>query len=101
MSFMGVPILPCIFCHLEVCYFSVGSVTMANHPDPIIIEIVDTEVGNRNHECKEHQVCGVVMDEDVVVRLQKVQVLAEGKEETTIAAYWVTGGIDCCCVGFL
>ena len=54
MSFMGVPILPCIFSHLKVCYFSVGSVTMANHPNPIIIEIVDTEVGNRNHECKEH-----------------------------------------------
>jgi hypothetical protein len=28
-------------------------------------------------------------------------VLAEGREEMAIAAYWVTDGINCCRVGFL
>ena len=45
--------------------------------------------------------CGSVVDEDVVVRLRKVQLLVDGKEETAIAAYWVTDGEDRCCVGFL
>ena len=30
-----------------------------------------------------------------------MQVLVDGKEETAIAAYWVTDGEDCCCIGFL
>ncbi len=37
----------------------------------------------------------------MVVHLQKVQVLVEGREETAIASYWVTDGIDHCQVGFL
>jgi hypothetical protein len=42
-----------------------------------------------------------VLAEDVVVRLRKVQILVEGKEETAIAAVWVNDGIDRCRVGFL
>ena len=45
--------------------------------------------------------CGVVLDEDVVVRFWKVQILVEGSEETAIAVYWVTDGFDRCRVGFL
>ncbi len=37
----------------------------------------------------------------MVVRLQKVQILVNGFEETAIACYWVTDGIDPCRVGFL
>ncbi len=33
--------------------------------------------------------------------LRKVQVVVDGKEETAIAAVWVTDGINRCCVGFL
>ena len=36
-----------------------------------------------------------------MVRLRKEQMLVDGKEETAIAVYWVTGGDDCCRVGFL
>ncbi len=66
-----------------------------------MVEIVGIEEGNRGRSCEEHDVCGSVIDEDVVVRLRKVQVLVDGKEETAIAAYWVTDGEDRCRVGFL
>ena len=35
------------------------------------------------------------------MHLRKEQMLVDGKEETAIAVYWVTGGDDCCRVGFL
>ncbi len=36
-----------------------------------------------------------------MVRLWKVQIQVEGREEMVIAAYWLTDGIDCCHVEFL
>ncbi len=60
------------------------------------------EVGDRGRSCEEHpNNCGKVLAEDMVVRLWKVQIQVEGREEMGIAAYWVTDGVDCCCVGFL
>lgn len=39
---------------------------------------------------------------DSVVRLRKVQIINDqGREETAVAAYWVTDGVDLCRVGFL
>ena len=38
---------------------------------------------------------------DVVMQLRKVQLVVNGKEETAVAVYWVTDGIDRCCPGFL
>jgi hypothetical protein len=47
-------------------------------------------------------VWGSVSGDDVVVRLRKVQVLnSYGKEETAIAAYLESDGIDQCRAGFL
>jgi hypothetical protein len=75
---------------------------MVFHPPGIIVEIVGTEAGNRGRTCKEHTVdCGVVLEEDVVVCLWKVQVVVDGREEMAIAAVWVTDGINRCRVGFL
>ena len=47
--------------------------------------------------------CGSVLDEAAVVRLREVQIInSSGKdEETAIAAYLVSDGIDQCRVGFL
>jgi hypothetical protein len=60
------------------------------------------EMGDQGRSCEDHASnCDKVMAEDVVVRLWKVQIQVEGQEETAIAAYWVTDGIDCCRVGFL
>ena len=75
--------------------------TMATHPPGIVVEIVGTLMGDRGRSCEEHSVCGSVLEEDMVVRLRKVQILIEGQEETAIACYWVTDGIDRCRVGFL
>ncbi len=44
---------------------------------------------------------GQVLKLDSIVRLRKVQVLVRGREETAIAAHWVTDGVDRCRVGFL
>ena len=75
---------------------------MVFHPPGIVVEIVGTEAGDQGRSCKEHPAnCGEVLEPDVVVRLLKVQVMVEGREETAIAVVWVTDGMDCCRVGFL
>ena len=72
------------------------------HPSGVVVEIVGMERGDQGRSCEEHDVnCGEVLAEDVVVRLRKVQILVEGKEETAIAAVWINNGIDRCRVGFL
>ena len=72
-----------------------------HHPSGVVVEIVGTERGDQGRSCEEHLNCGEVMAEDVIVRLRKVQVLVDGCEETAIACYWVTDGVDRCRVGFL
>jgi hypothetical protein len=75
---------------------------MVFHPLGVVMEIVGTETGDRGRTCKEHTAnCGKVLEEDVVVHLWKVQVVVDGREETAIAAVWVTEGINRCRVGFL
>jgi hypothetical protein len=72
------------------------------HPTGVVVEIVGTEMGDQGCSCEEHpNNCGKVLAKDVVVRLRKVQIQVAGWEETAIAAYWVTDGVDCCRVGFL
>ena len=67
---------------------------VATHPPGIVVEIVGTLMGDRGRSCEEHAVCGSVLEEDMVVRLRKVQVLVDGCEETAIACIWVTDGVD-------
>jgi hypothetical protein len=75
---------------------------MVFHPPGIVVEIFGTEADDRGRTCKEHAInCGEVLEEDLVVCLWKVQVVVDGREETAIAAVWVTDRIDRCCVGFL
>ncbi len=71
------------------------------HPTSVVVVIVGTEMDDRGRSCEEHRNCSEVMAEDVVVRLRKVQIQGKGREETTIATYWVTDGVNRCCVGFL
>ena len=73
-----------------------------HHPAGITVEIVGIEASGHGRSCDQHDVCGSVLDDDVVVRLRKVQIInSSGKEETAIAAYLVSDGIDQCRVGFL
>ncbi len=47
----------------------------------IVVNIVGTEMADWSHSCEEHTNRGVVLKEDVLVHLRKVQVLVEGREE--------------------
>ena len=82
--------------------FVVLSERMSYHPSGITNEIVGTEVSSNGRTCGTHDICGSVLCDDVVVRLRKVQILTtDGAEETAIAVYLVSDGIDQCRVGFL
>ena len=73
-----------------------------HHPSGIIVDVVRIEEPSRDRSCEVHDTCGDIMAVDTIVRFRDVQILGdEGKEETAIAAYWVTVGIDRCQVGFL
>ena len=74
---------------------------MAQHPWGRMIKIFGIESPTNRHSCEEHVICGSVLQDNVVVRLRKVQVLIEEKEETAIAAFWVSDGVDRCRVGYL
>ena len=71
------------------------------HPCGILVEIVGTTVSCQSRLCKEHEICGEVLKEEVVVRLCKLQLMVEGKEEAAITEIWVTDGVDRCRVGFV
>jgi hypothetical protein len=73
-----------------------------HHPRGITIEIVGIEANSNGQSCHQHDECGSLVEEDVVLRLRKVQILNSlGREETVIAAYHVSDGIDQCRVGFI
>ena len=74
---------------------------MAQHPWGRTIEIFGIESPTNGRSCEEHDVCGSVLQDDVVVRIRKVQVVIEEKEETAIAVFWVSDGADRCRVGYL
>ena len=74
---------------------------MTSHPSGLTVEIVGTELSSQGRQCEEHDICGSVVAEDIVVRLRKVQVIINGKEESAIAAFHVSDGIDRCRLGYL
>lgn len=71
------------------------------HPTGVTVEVVGTNIGDRGRSCEHHEVCGKELELDSVVRFRRVQITVDGVEETAIAAYWVTEGVDRCRVGFL
>jgi hypothetical protein len=74
---------------------------MAHHPTGIAVDIVGIEASDCGRCCEEHAICGSVLVEDAVVRIRKVQIHVDGVEESALAAYWISNGIDRChAVGF-
>ena len=73
---------------------------MSYHPCGDTVKIVGVNTPTNGQSC-EDPICGEVVIEDVVLHLRKVQVLMNQQEQSTIAAFWVSDGIDCCCVGYL
>jgi hypothetical protein len=63
---------------------------MATHPQGVVVDIVGIEKGSRGHSCEHHAICGNNLILNCVVRLHKVQIVADdGHKETAVAAYWV------------
>jgi hypothetical protein len=81
----------------------------SRHPSGIILDVVGTAGTNRGCSCKEHACCSDVLDNDVLIKLWREQILVldavtrggKMKEETAINVNWVSKGIDRCCIGFL
>jgi hypothetical protein len=74
---------------------------MAHHPRGTTVDIVGIEAPGNGRSCEEHDICGSVLMEDSVVRIRCVQVVVDGLEESALACFWITDGIDRCRVGFL
>jgi len=77
-----------------------NNTTMAFHPSGITLDIVGINASDQGRSCEIHKCCGAVLEVDMVIRLRSIQILVNGKEETAIAAYRVSGGVDSCRVGF-
>jgi hypothetical protein len=76
--------------------------SVSHHPTGLTVEVVGIEASSNGRSCHMHDVCGSVIEEDTVLRIRKVQIVnVLGKEETALAAYHLSDGIDQCCVGFL
>ena len=80
----------------------------AVRPMAMTLEIVGTAKEDHGRSCEEHDCCGrEVLQEDVVVRLRREQILVPNKvskgyhEEAAYTVNWVTEGVDRCRVGFL
>ena len=69
---------------------------LAFHPHGNGIDILGTEEGSNGRTCENHTVAsGRLLEEDMVLRLRKCQIIDEhGYETTVIAAHWVTEGND-------
>ena len=74
---------------------------MSHHPWGQTVKTFGIELPTNGHCCEEHTICGAVLTEDSVVGFRKVQVIINEKEESAIVVFWVSDGVDQCCVGSL
>jgi hypothetical protein len=78
------------------------------HPDGLTVDIVGIIASDRGRNCDDHPFCGEIVNLDVVVcfHCEMIHVAGgtnggPGREEPAIVVYWVTNGIDACCIRFL
>ena len=72
------------------------------HPSGVIVDVVGIEEPSQGRSREEHATCGDILEVDTVVRFCAIHILnGKKKEETAIAAYWVTDGVNRCRVCFL
>ena len=74
---------------------------MGLHPTGVVVNIVGIHASFNGRSCEEHQVGGSVLKLGSLVSFREVQIIMKGKEETALAVYSVTDGVDHCHVGFL
>ncbi len=64
-------------------------------------DIVGIVIGDCGHSCKEHTICGCVVNPDILVRFIKEEIMVDGKIKVVISIAWVTASIEHCYVVFL
>ena len=73
-----------------------------SHPTGIVVDIVGTEETSQGRTCDDGKTaCGSLLVTDSLVQFCQVQVLVDDVEETALAVYLVSEGIDRYRVGFL
>ena len=73
-----------------------------SHPTGIVVDIVGTEETSQGRTCDDGKTaCGSLLATDSLVQFCQVQVLIDDVEETALAVYLVSEGIDRYRVGFL
>ena len=73
-----------------------------SHPTGIVVDIVGTEETSQGRTCDDGKTaCGPILVTDSLVQFRQVQVLVDDVEETALAVYLISEGIDRYWVGFL
>ena len=73
-----------------------------SHPTGIVVDIVGTEESSQGRTCDDGKTaCGSLLVTVSLVRFWQVQVLVDDVEETALAVYLISEGIDRYRVGFL
>ena len=73
-----------------------------SRPTGIVVDIIRTEETSQGRACDDGKTaCGSLLVTDSLVRFCQVQVLVDDVEETALAVYLVSEGIDRYQVGFL
>ena len=87
-------------CSKLEAYLSSMNYCSSHHPPGITVKIVGIESGTNGRSCYQYEeICGSLVEEDVVHMLRKLQISRNsslGQEETAIAVFHVTDGIDQC-----
>jgi hypothetical protein len=80
----------------------------SNHPDGLYVDIVCIIASDHSRNCNDHPFYGEVVALDIVVHFwhEMIHVAGgtdggPGREEPAVVVYWVTEGINACCIGFL
>ncbi len=80
---------------------------LSYHADDLTVDIVGLIASDRGCNCKDHPFCGEIVALEVVICFHCEMICVAGgtdggpgREEPAIVVYWVTNGIDACCIGF-
>ena len=73
-----------------------------SYPTGIFVDIIGTQETSQGRTCDDGKTaCGSLLVTDSLVQFRQVQVLIDGVEETALAVYLISKGIDRYQVGFL
>jgi hypothetical protein len=78
------------------------------HPDGLCVDIVCTIASDCGRSCNDHPFCSEGVALDIVVSFwpEMIHVTGAtdggpGRDEPAVVVYWVTDGINACCISFL